>query len=293
MPARMNIHLIDGTYELFRAFYAVPKQRGASGAEVGATRGLIRSLLALLREPGVTHVACAFDHVIESFRNELFAGYKTSEGIDPELWSQFPLAEKATTALGVVTWPMVEFEADDALATAASRYALDPRVQRILICSPDKDFAQCVRGKVVLWDRMREKILDAAGVREKFGVPPESIPDYLALVGDSADGIPGIPRWGAKSASALLAAVGTIECIPVVVEQWPVRVRGASALAQTLNAERVEASLYKDLATLRTDVPLSESVDDLEWRGADRVLLETLCSELADESTFERVPRFR
>ena len=211
----MRIHLIDGTYELFRAYYGAPGTLGPDGSEVGATRGILRSLLSLLREDGVSHVACAFDHVIESFRNDLFDGYKTGEGVPAELMAQFPLAERAAHALGLVVWPMVEFEADDALATAAARFAVSSDVEQILICTPDKDMAQCVSGsRIVCLDRMRRRILDEPGVAEKFGVSPASIPDWLALVGDDADGIPGVPRWGGKSASALLARYGHLEAIP-------------------------------------------------------------------------------
>ncbi|HEY3236760.1 MAG TPA: hypothetical protein VGJ84_18725, partial [Polyangiaceae bacterium] len=202
----MKVHLIDATFELFRAFFGAPRKNNAGGREVGAAVGLLRTLVVLLRGPEVTHLACAFDHVIESFRNELFPGYKTSEGVDPELLAQFDLAEQVSSALGIVTWPMVEFEADDALATAAARYNRDARVEQVVICSPDKDFAQCVIGdRVVCWDRMRQRILGEAGVKEKFGVGPASIPDLLALTGDAADGIPGIPRWGRKSAGTLLS----------------------------------------------------------------------------------------
>lgn len=290
----MKVHLVDGTYELFRAYYAVPKSQNREGDEVAATRGLCRSLLGLLGEDDVTHVACAFDHVIESFRNDLYDGYKTSQGIEPDLWAQFPLAERATRALGIVTWPMVEFEADDALATAAARFAQEPSVAQVVICSPDKDLAQCVTGqRVVTWDRMRGNMLDQAGVKEKFGVEPQTIPDYLALVGDSADGIPGIPRWGAKSSAAVLAACGALERIPSAVEQWPVQPRGAAALCNELNAARGEAALYKRLATLRLDVPLPETLDDLRWQGADRKLLVALCEELRDEALAGRVNRYR
>jgi len=281
----MKIHLVDGTYELFRAYYAMPKRTNQSGIEVGATRGLSRSLVSLLKQPDVTHVACAFDHVIESFRNDLFSGYKTSEGIEPDLWAQFPLAERATRALGIVTWSMVEFEADDALATAATRYALDERVSQVVICSPDKDLAQCVHGvRVVMWDRMRGKFLDEPSVEEKFGVGPAAIADYLALVGDSADGIPGIPRWGAKSAALVLRSFGSIEQIPSTIDDWKVQPRGALALCAALNAARTEAQLYKRLATLRTDVPLPESVDDLRWHGVDAALFPGLLREIEDDT---------
>jgi len=211
----MKVHLVDGTYELFRAYFGAPKKTGLSGREVGASAGILRSLLFLLRDEDVTHVACAFDHVIESFRNDLFAGYKTGEGVPEDLLSQFGLAEDVTRALGIVTWPMVEFEADDAIATAAFRFASDPRVEQVVIASPDKDLTQCVRGaRVVLWDRRRQIVLDEAGVRAKFGVSPESIPDFLALVGDAADGLPGVFGWGKKSAATVLARYGHIEDIP-------------------------------------------------------------------------------
>jgi 5'-3' exonuclease len=263
----MLLHLVDGTYELFRAFYGAPSARDDRGREVGATRGLVRSLTALRRDASVTHVAVAFDHVIESFRNELFPGYKTGEGIDPELWAQFPLAEQAVRELGITVWPMVEFEADDALASAAARWRDDPRVEKILICTPDKDLAQCVRGeRVVLWDRMRRRLIDEAGVREKWGVPPASIPDWLALVGDAADGIPGLPGWGAKSAAAVLAVHGSIAGIPDDPARWGTAVRGAAKLAATLRARRTDAALYRRLATLREDVPLAESLPDLAVR---------------------------
>jgi 5'-3' exonuclease len=290
----MKVYLVDGTYELFRAYYAVPKSQNRQGVEVAATRGLCRSLLALLGESEVTHLACAFDHVIESFRNDLYDGYKTSQGIEPDLWSQFPLAERATRALGIVTWPMVEFEADDALATAAARFEQQPGVTQVVICSPDKDLAQCVTGqRVVLWDRMRGKVLDQAGVKDKFGVEPRAIPDYLALIGDTADGIPGIPRWGAKSSAAVLAACGSLEQIPTAIEQWPVQPRGAAALCNELNAARDDAALYKRLATLRLDVPLPETLEDLRWQGGDRALLAGLCDELRDDGLAARVSRFR
>src|SRR4029453_1462217 len=252
----MKLHLVDGTYELFRAFYGAPPRQDANGEEVGAVRAFLRSMLVLLGEPGVTHVGIAFDHVIESFRNELYAGYKTGEGIDPALYSQFGLAEDATRALGLVTWPMVEFEADDAIATAALRFAELPAVEQVVICSPDKDLTQCVRGeRIVCLDRRQQKLLDHMGVVTKFGVTPSSIPDWLALVGDSSDGYPGIPRWGAKSASALLAHYGHLDAIPDHERQWAVQIRGAAALAASLRVHRAEARLYRVLATLRTDAP--------------------------------------
>jgi 5'-3' exonuclease len=279
---------------LFRAHFGAPPARAPNGTEVGATRGILRTLLALLREDGVSHVACAFDHVIESFRNQLFDGYKTGEGVPEELMAQFPLAERAAHALGLVVWSMVEFEADDALATGAARWDADETVEQVVVCSPDKDLAQCVRGsRVVCLDRRRRLVLDEAGTIQKFGVPPASIPDWLALVGDDADGIPGVPRWGAKSAGAVLARYGRIEAIPGDASQWSVSVRGASALAESLEQCRAEAALYKTLATLRRDVPLPETLADLEWRGARREELTALAREIGDDEVIERVGRWR
>lgn len=290
----MNLHLIDGTYELYRSYFGAPKARGPQGNEVGAARGLLRSMIALLRGNDVTHVAIAFDHVIESFRNQMFDGYKTGEGIEADLWSQFPLAERAASALGLVVWPMVEFEADDALATAVERFAEAEGVERILICSPDKDLAQCVRGeRVVLFDRMRDRIIDEKGVEEKWGVGPSSIPDLLALMGDRADGIPGIPRWGQKSCARVLSVFGTIDQIPENVEDWKLTVRGAKGLSENLNPRREEAALYKKLAILRRDVPLEETLDDLEWKGANREELTSFLSEIGAEKEIERVSLFR
>jgi 5'-3' exonuclease len=290
----MRIHLVDGTYELFRAYFGAPSALGAAGSEVGAVRGILRSLLSLLREDGVTHVACAFDQVIESFRNDLFDGYKTSAGVPAELLDQFPLAERAAHALGLVVWPMVEFEADDALATAAARFGRSAGVEQVLICSPDKDMAQCVRGsRIACFDRMRRRILDEPAVLAKFGVLPVSIPDWLALVGDDADGIPGVPRWGPKSASSLLARYEHLEAIPDDASQWGVAVRGAAGLADSLRQHRQEVSLYRVLATLRADVPLVEEVEDLRWQGALRGELTALCHDLGDERFLERVPRWR
>jgi 5'-3' exonuclease len=285
----MQIHLVDGTYELFRCFFGAPPSR-ANGMEVGAVRGLVATLMSLLRDDGTTHVGVAFDTVIESFRNELFDGYKTGAGIDPNLWAQFPLAEEATRALGLVTWSMIEFEADDAVATMAARATKDARVSRVLLCSPDKDLCQCVEGeRVVLFDRKQNKILDDAAVRAKFGVPPASIPDLLALVGDDADGIPGLAGFGLKGAAAVLDAYGTIEAVPDDAGAWKAKVRGADKLAATLASERESAALYKVLATLRRDVPLAESVDDLRWRGPDRAKLEALAAKLNDPKLIARV----
>ena len=252
----MKVHLVDGTYELYRAFYGAPPKRADDGAEVGAVRGLLRSMLVLLAEPDVTHVGIAFDHVIESFRNGLYAGYKTGEGIDPALFSQFGLAEEATRALGIVTWPMIEFEADDAIATAALRFAASPAVEQVVICSPDKDLTQCVTAdRIVCRDRMRNTTLTETGVTEKFGVPPASIPDWLALVGDSADGFPGIARWGAKSAAAVLAVYKKLEAIPDDPDAWTANVRGARVLAENLRAgtrRRVSVPHARDAAVRRT-----------------------------------------
>jgi len=279
----MRIHLVDGTYELFRAYYGAPPARAPDGREVGATRGLLRSLAALVRSEGATHVGVAFDHVIESFRNDLYPGYKTGEGLDPDLLGQFELAERAAAALGFAVWPMVEFEADDALATAAARCAAEPGVEQVVIASPDKDLAQCVRGtRVVCLDRLRKKTLDEAGVVAKFGVGPASIPDWLALVGDSADGYPGLPRWGAKSAAAVLGRWLHVERIPDDARDWGVAVRGAEALAASLRAGREDARLFRTLATLRTDVKLAESLEDLRWRGPRRDELARLGAELGD-----------
>ncbi|MDH3200327.1 MAG: flap endonuclease [Myxococcales bacterium] len=288
----MKVHLVDGTYELFRAWFGAPEATSPSGMEVGATRGFLRSMAALLRDSEVTHVGCAFDHTVESFRNDLFDGYKTGEDLDPALYGQFSLAERASQALGIVTWPMVEFEADDALATAAARFGDAPGVEQVVICSPDKDLCQCVRGsRVVTLDRRRKILLDERGVEEKFGLLPDSIPDYLALVGDSADGIPGIPRWGAKSTAAVLAKFGHLEDIPIDHEAWGVKVRGAAVLSKNLNAMRDEARLYRELATLRLDVPIGESLDDMKWRGPDRPALEALCEEVGETRLLTRFER--
>jgi 5'-3' exonuclease len=285
-----RVHLVDGTYELFRAYFAVPASKAPDGREVGATRGVLSTLLSLCRTEGATHVACATDHVIRSFRNELYAGYKTEAGVPEDLLAQFPLVEEAIAALGMVVWPMVEFEADDALATAAAHFAAG--AEQVLIATPDKDLAQCVRGqRVVMLDRRRKATLDEAGVRAKFGVPPASIPDWLALVGDAADGYPGLPGWGGRSAAAVLDRYGTIEAIPAAASAWGVKVRGAERLAATLAARRDEALLYKRLATLREDVPLAESLGDLEWRGA-RPELRDFCARIGYDDFAARVHRW-
>jgi 5'-3' exonuclease len=263
----MQVHLIDGTYELFRHYYALPKVRDSKGQEVAAVRGVLASLMGMFGN-GVTHMGVATDHVIESFRNNLWPGYKTGEGVEPELLAQFPLLEQALSALGIVVWPMVEFEADDALAAAATAAANDPRVERVIICTPDKDLAQCVRGtRVVQLDRRKNITRDELGVVAKFGVEPASIPDYLALVGDSADGFPGLAGWGAKSAAAVLARFKHIESIPSDWREWGVNVAGPKALSSTLAANRDQALLFRVLATLRTDIPVFNSVDQLEWKG--------------------------
>jgi 5'-3' exonuclease len=260
----VNVHLVDGTYELFRQFFARPEHLDSDGVDVAAVRGVVTSVLDLLVQ-GATHVGVATDHVIESFRNDLWAGYKTSAGIDPVLLAQFPLLEDALRALGVTVWPEVELEADDALASAAAVAAGDPRVELVLICTPDKDLAQCVRDPVVVqWDRRTGTRYDEAAVRAKFGVPPASIPDWLALVGDSADGFPGLPGWGAKTAAAVLGRYGTIDAIPE--PPWDVPVRGQARLAATLTEARAAAELFRLLATLRTDATVG-AVDDWRWSG--------------------------
>lgn len=292
----MKIHLIDGTYELFRNHFGAPPKKAPDGREVGATLGLLRSLLMLLQSDGVTHVAVAFDHVIESFRNDLYTGYKTGEGVDPNLLAQFPLAEEAVAALGVVVWPMVEFEADDAIGTAATRFKKNKSVEQIIIGSPDKDLAQLVAGdRIVCWDRRREITIDEAGVIEKFGVSPASIPDWLAVVGDSADGFPGIPGWGAKSASSVLARYKKLESIPKDAAKWKVNAISpgrAASLVETLTRNWEEALLFRKLATIRTDVPLEETLQDLKWQGARKKLKE-FCSSLGDEKIAARVPKWQ
>ena len=291
--AAVELHLVDGTYELFRAYYGAPEKTAPDGSEVGATVALGRTLLSLIHKEGATHIGVAFDHVVESFRNDLFDGYKTGEGIDPKLWAQFGSAERITSALGLAVWPMVEFEADDALATAAAKYGRSQRVKRVLICSPDKDLAQCVRGeRIVCLDRRRKKIIDEQGVVEKYGVSPVSIPDWLALVGDAADGIPGIPRWGATSSAKALSAYTHIDAIPDDPAAWNFKVRGAEGLAESLRSRRDDLALYRTLATLREDVPLKETLDDLEWHGARRTELQEMCQALGENGLLERVSRY-
>ncbi len=286
----MKIHLIDGTYELFRYFYAVPPSPDTSGMEAGAVRGVLGSILQLI-ESGATHIGVATDHVIESFRNQLYAGYKTSDGIDPKLWAQFPLLEEALQAMGVKVWAMVDFEADDALAAAAALAAPLPDVEQVLVCSPDKDLAQCVRGtRVVQFDRRRNILRDEAGVREKWGILPQSIPDWLAVVGDTADGFPGLPGWGEKAASAMFAAHPHLEDIPKDIRQWPPGIRGAQRLAGVLQSQWHDALLFRTLATLRTDISVFHTLQELHWQGPTAAFAP-LCARLQAESLAERAAR--
>lgn len=291
----MQLHLLDATYELFRAHFGRPPHAAADGSPAGATLGLVESVLSLLREDGVTHVACATDHEIRSWRNDRYAGYKTDDGMPPELLAQFPLAEEALQALGVTLWAMVEFEADDALGAAAARWAEHPDVERIVILSPDKDMAQCVRedGRVVCYDRRKRTFMDADGVREKFGVSPASIPDWLALVGNSADGYPGLPGWGAVSTATVLRRYPHIEEIPDTVSRWDLSVRGAASLATSLREHRADALLFRELATLRADAPLgTNSPETLRWQGVPRAPFEALAERLAAPSLVGRVHRW-
>ncbi|HEX8731863.1 MAG TPA: 5'-3' exonuclease H3TH domain-containing protein [Ktedonobacterales bacterium] len=292
----MKLYLVDGTYELFRNHFGAPPRTAPDGREVGATLGLLRSLLMLLTTPGITHVACAFDHVIESFRNDLYPGYKTGAGVDVNLLAQFSLAEEAVSALGLVVWPMVEFEADDALASATARFKRDAAVEQIVICSPDKDLAQLISGnRIVGWDRRRDIVMDEAGVVAKFGVRPPSIPDWLGLVGDAADGFPGIPGWGAKSAATVLAKYERLEAIPADPDTWglpAISAGRAVRLAESLAQHRVEALLFRTLATLREDAPVRETLADLEWQGAYE-RLKDVCHRLGDDKFPGRVPQWR
>ena len=283
----MDIYLIDGTYELFRHFYAVPSAKDASGQEIGAVRGVVGSVLSMI-EAGATHVGVATDHVIESFRNDLYLGYKTSEGVDPALLSQFPILEDALQSMGVVVWPMIEVEADDALASAATKAAQDDRVRQVLICTPDKDLGQCVVGsRVVQLDRRRETLRDEAGVIAKFGIKPSSIPDYLAVVGDSADGYPGIAGWGAKTAAAVFSQYPHLEDIPNDWRRWDPIIRRARPLAESLFAAWGDALLFRTLATLRVDVPVFTSIDDLLWKGPAEDFKRT-CERLRAPDLFRR-----
>lgn len=286
----MDVHLLDGTYELFRHFFAVPARRNAAGEEIAAVRGVVGSVVLML-EGGATHIGVATDHVIESFRNNLWPDYKRGDGVDPVLLAQFPLLEEALPAFGVTVWPMVEYEADDALASAAALAAADPRVQQVYICSPDKDLGQCVIGNhVVQLDRRTGTVLDAAGVAARHGVPPVSIPDYLALTGDSADGFPGLPGWGAKSSAAILMRYGHIEAIPDDVAAWDVPLRGAARLAETLRTHRALALLFRDLATLRNGIPLFGDVEVLRWQGPTSAL-DALAMRIEARHLAERVRR--
>jgi 5'-3' exonuclease len=283
----VDVYLIDGTYELFRHYFGVPGAVDASGQEIAAVRGVVNSVLSML-ERGTTHVGVATDHVIESFRNDLYPYYKTSAGIPPELFSQFPILEEALEAMGVMVWPMVEFEADDALAAAASKAALDDNVDKVVICTPDKDLSQCVVGnRIVQLDRRRNLLCDEAGVITKFGVRPESIPDYLALVGDSADGFPGLPGWGAKAAASVLSIYHHLEEVPREPEQWHPSIRSARKLCTTFCNSWDDAILFRTLATLRLDVPVFDSVEDLRWQGP-RPSFEAICTRLRAPETFRR-----
>jgi len=286
----VQVHLVDGTYELFRGWFGAPPAQH-NGREVGATRSIVRSFSTLLARGVITHAGVAFDHVIESFRNDLFPGYKTGEGIAEGLVSQFELAERATAALGLMVWPMVDFEADDAIATAAHRLAQDESVARVLITAVDKDMCQCViGGRVVCWDRFKDVTLDETAVIAKHGVPPASIPDLLALVGDTADGIPGLQGWGKSSASKLLSVYGRIDAIPDDASTWKVAIRGADKLAGTLAAERSEANLYRVLATLRTDCPITCDPESLAWKGVDAPALAGVCAELGIDADSIKLP---
>jgi 5'-3' exonuclease len=288
----MDIHLIDGTYELFRHFFAVPASADFDGQEIGAVRGVITSVFSMIQR-GATHLGVATDHVVESFRNDLYPGYKTSEGVAPQLLSQFPILEEALEAMGVVVWPMVEFEADDALASAAGKAAQDQRASRILICTPDKDLCQCVVGtRVVQFDRRHEAIRDEAGVVAKFGVRPQSIPDYLAVVGDSADGFPGLPGWGAKAAALVLSQYPHLEDIPKDHLKWHPSIRRARALSESLFGAWNDAQLFRTLATLRLNVPVFNTVDDLQWPGP-RPTFAKICQRLKAPDLYNRVAAAR
>ena len=283
----MDVHLIDGTYELFRHFYAVPSAQDVNGREIGAIRGVLRSVLSML-EQGATHVGVATDHVVESFRNALYAGYKTGEGVDPRLLSQFPMLEEALDAMGVTVWPMVEYEADDALASAAARAARDDRVRQVIICTPDKDLGQCVSGtRVVQLDRRRGILRDEVGVEVKFGVKPESIPDYLAVVGDTADGFPGIAGWGEKAAAQTLSRYRHLENIPKDWRTWDPSIRNARRLSKSLLDSWDDALLFRTLASLRLDAPVFETVDEIRWNGP-RARFEEQCKAMESPDLFDR-----
>ena len=289
----MDVHLVDGTYELFRHFFALPSRQTADGKEVGAIRGVLTNLVLLL-ESGATHVAVATDHVVESFRNELWAGYKDGSEMEPAIAEQFGPLEEALGAMGICVWPMVEFEADDGLAAGAAMAAADKRVDRVLICTPDKDLAQCVdgvgsaAGKIFQWDRRKDVLFDVAAVKEKFGVLPQSIPDYLALVGDQADGFPGLSRWGPKSAAAVLSHYVKLDAVPDDVADWEIEVRGRENLAATLAENRELALLFRQIATVRIDAPVSKSVDELRWQGPEPDFIG-VCERIRANSLIERV----
>lgn len=288
----MDVHLVDGTYELFRYFFAMPATADLNGQEIGAVRGVLNSVLSMI-ERGATHIGVATDHVVESFRNDLYPGYKTSEGVPGQLLSQFPILEEALEAMGVVVWPMVDYEADDALASAASKAAQDDRVTRVLICTPDKDLSQCVVGtRVVQLDRRREMLRDEAGVVARFGVKPESIPDYLAVVGDSADGFPGLPGWGPKSAALTLSQYTHLEEIPKNWREWHVSIRKAETLSASLFNSWNDALLFRTLATLRLDVPVFDTVADLRWTGP-RPNFEAQCQRMKSPDLLGRAIRAR
>ena len=286
----MDVHLIDGTYELFRHFFAVPSTTDSNGQEIGAVRGVLTSVLSMI-EGGATHIGVATDHVVESFRNDLYPGYKTSEGVPPELLSQFPILEEALEAMGVVVWPMVDYEADDALASAADKAAKDDRVKQVLICTPDKDLSQCVVGRrVVQLDRRREIVRDEAGVVAKFGIKPQSIPDFLAVVGDTADGFPGLRGWGVKAAALTLSQYPHLESIPKDWREWHPSIRRARLLSESLHNSWSEALLFRTLATLRLDVPVFENVEDLRWKGP-RPSFEDFCRRMRSRDLLARVRR--
>ena len=283
----MDIYLVDGTYELFRHYFVVPKSADSKGQEIGATRAVLGSVLSMI-ERGTRYVGVATDHVIESFRNDLYANYKTGAGIEEALFSQFPILEEALESMGVKVWPMVEFEADDALAAAAVKSADLPEVQKVIICTPDKDLSQCVVGdRIIQMDRMRNTTRNEAGVIEKFGVSPKSIPDYLALVGDTADGYPGLPGWGAKASGTVLGLYGHLEDIPKIAERWSSSIRGAKKLAGTLQEQWEDALLFRKLATLRYDVPVFDQIDELLWRGPKPSFEET-CERLKAKELLKR-----
>lgn len=286
----MEVHLVDGTYELFRHYFALPESSSTDGVEIAAARGVLSSVISML-EQGATHVGVATDQVIESFRNQLYAGYKTGEGIEPALFCQFPIVEEALDALGVVVWPMVEFEADDALAAAAAKFAKEANVDRVLICTPDKDLSQCVKGTtIVQLDRRRNLLRDEAGVVEKFGVKPGSIPDYLAAVGDAADGYPGLKGWGAKAAASVLSRYEHFENIPKDFKQWDATVRGAAKLASVLFDSWDEALLFRRLATLREDTPIPQNLDELKWSGP-KASFGDVCNRLKADDLLRRVTK--